>query len=229
MTRIVTFILSILLGASAAATLATAQQPTPLPAACPDRLVDASSLVCSCSAEAAASGSVWGDELYSDDSAICRSAVHAGTIGEGGGIVWVFERPGQNSYLSVTRNGVPSSSWGMWRRSIAFRPASEAPESDIDPAVAACPVNVRGQVAGATLTCSCTIAAMGSGAIWGDGFYTSDSILCRAARHAGAVGPYGGTVRARVTAGRASYPAATRNGITSGSWPSYPTSLAFDR
>lgn len=229
MARIVTFILSIIFGAGVAASLATAQQPRPEPAACPDRLVDASSLVCSCSAEAAGSGGVWGDELYTDDSAICRSAVHAGTIGTEGGVVWVFERPGQNSYPSAARNGVPSSSWGMWRRSIAFRPASEAPESDVDPAVAACPVNVRGQVPGATLTCSCTIAAMGSGAIWGDGFYTSDSILCRAARHAGVVGPYGGTVRARVVDGRASYPAATRNGIVSGNWPSYPTTLTFER
>lgn len=227
MTRIITFVVSALLGAGVAASLATAQQTAP--AACPARLAESSSLVCGCSAEAAAQGGVWGDELYTDDSAICRSAVHAGAIGPEGGIVWVFERPGLNSYPASTRNGVAGSSWGMWRRSIAFRPASEAPTSDVDPAVAACPVNVRGQVVGATLTCSCTIEAMSRGSIWGDGAYTSDSILCRAARHAGVVGAYGGTVRVRVAAGRPDYPAATRNGIVSGSWPAYPTTLTFDR
>jgi hypothetical protein len=226
------FALCTLFGAGLAAFILPAQAQKPGPPACPERLVGQASLVCACSAEAAASGSVWGDDLYTDDSAICRAAVHAGTITAGGGTIWVFERPGQDSYAAVTRNGIASNSWPAWRRSIAFRPAADADAAegaDVGPRVEPCPANLAGLSVGTSLSCACTIEAMSSGSIWGDGIYTADSILCRAARHAGAIGAYGGNVRARVVAGRGSYPAATRNGIASGSWASYGASLAFDR
>lgn len=228
MRRVVLFAICLISGAGFAAALMPASAQSGAPAACPDRLVGQDSLVCACSAEAAGSGSVWGSGLYTDDSNICRAAVHAGTISAGGGTIWVFERPGQKSYPAETRNGVASSSWGEWTRSIAFRPAAEAGAAD-GPRAEACPANVAGLEVGTSLTCHCTIEAMGSGSIWGDGDYTADSILCRAARHAGAVGAYGGTVRARVTAGHASYPAANRNGISSGSWGGYRASLTFER
>jgi hypothetical protein len=227
MPRIAAFLAAVLLGVAGA--MVAAAQSDPAPAACPDRLAGTPSLVCSCTADATRSGGVWGSDLYTDDSHVCRAAVHAGVIGEGGGTVWVFERPGLGAYPAVTRNGVPSSSWPAWRRSIAFRPASEAViADDTEPRAEACPENLAGRPEGTMVTCTCSIEAMSRGSIWGDGAYTADSILCRAARHTGAIGRYGGTVRARLVAGRPSYAAATRNGITSGSWASYRTSLSFD-
>ena len=229
MRRFMLFAICLLFGAGFTAALLPARAQPPATQACPERLVGQASLVCDCSAEAAAAGAIWGADLYTDDSAICRAALHAGIIPASGGTIWVFERPGQQSYPAVTRNGVASSAWPAWQRSIAFRPAGEAAAADYGPRAEACPANVAGLQVGTRLTCACTIEAMASGSIWGDGSYTADSILCRAARHAGALGAYGGTVHARVTAGRASYPAATRNGISSGSWPSYGTSVTFDR
>ena len=231
MTRIIIFALSLLLGAGAAGTLATAQQATAqqsLPA-CPERLVDAASILCSCTAEATASGSVWGSDLYTDDSRLCAAARHAGAIGAEGGAIWAFERPGLESSPAVTRNGVASSSWPAWRRSIAFRPAADASTASAQSGPEACPANVAGLAEGTALTCACTIEAMSRGSSWGDQTYTADSILCRAARHAGVIGAYGGTVRARVAPGQSSYSAATRNGITSSAWANYRVSLAFDR
>lgn len=224
MNRIVTLFAGLVFGGLGAAVAAQSGAPAP----CPDRLVGTPSLVCSCTAEAAGQGGVWGEDLYSDDSRICRAAVHAGAIAAAGGTVWVFERPGLAAYPGTTRNGVTSSPWQGWRRSIAFRrPEDAATATQSGPE--ACPANVAGRSEGFAITCACTIEAMASGSIWGDQSYTADSILCRAARHAGVIGEYGGTVRARVTAGRQSYPAAARNGISSGSWASYRVSLEFER
>lgn len=89
---------------------------------CPAQL-DASVpwLVCNCSAEAVANGNVYGSQVYTDDSPICRSALHAGMIGYQGGLVEVFESPGLPGYEAATRHGVESNSWGVYRRSIEFR------------------------------------------------------------------------------------------------------------
>jgi hypothetical protein len=196
------------------------------PPACPDRLVAGqSSLVCACSSEATASGSVWGSDVYTDDSAICRSALHAGAIGTGGGIVWVREEGGRESYPAVTRNSVASSAWGQWTRSIAFRPADEAG----DPAkmVQACPANAGGLDVGTVVRCGCSAEATASGAVWGDDSYTADSSICRAALHAGAVGTGGGAVELRVTAGLAGYRASTRNGVAAQSWGAFSKSFRF--
>ena len=212
--------------AGAGAALAVGQEKEAV-VACPDRLVAGqSSLLCACPSEATATGSVWGSDVYTDDSAICRSALHAGVIDTRGGDVFVVEAPGQDSYRAVTRNSVASSSWPQWRRSIAFRPTAEADRADT---LAACPTNAVGLPVGTRLACTCTAAAAATGSVGGSDPYTADSAICRAAVHAGEIRPAGGEVRLRITAGRDSYPAGERRGVTTGAWSSYPTSLEFGR
>jgi len=195
---------------------------------CPDRLVSGTAeLTCLCGSDATATGSVWGDEVYTDDSAICRSALHAGAIGTNGGMVRVVEAPGQDNYPAVTRNSVASSAWTTaWTRSIAFVGISDI-RSGVR--VPDCPFNVAGLGVGTRLTCACPAGATGSGSVWGSGPYTGDSAMCRAAVHAGAIGGRGGVIHARVAAGRASYAGSTRNGVEAANWPSYGTSLEIDR
>ena len=194
---------------------------------CPEKLVGGQpSLLCDCPSEATATGSVWGSDAYTDDSAICRAALHAGAIGTGGGLVFVVEAPGQDNYPAVTRNSVASSSWPQWRRSIAFRPPAEAGRVDT---LAACPFNVAGLAVGTRLDCTCTAAAAATGSVWGSGPYTADSAICRAALHAGEIGSEGGEVRLRVAAGRDGYTAGERRGVTTGAWGSYRASLEFGR
>lgn len=65
---------------------------------------------------------VWGTDIYSDDSSVCTAAVHAGVIGFGGGMVHIVIQPGQSQYIPSTRYGVTSSSWGQWGRSFSFIP-----------------------------------------------------------------------------------------------------------
>ncbi len=189
---------------------------------CPDRLDGQTpSLTCECTGAAArAGGSVWGSDVYTADSALCRAALHAGVIGEDGGIINVREAPGRGSYPAVNRNGVSSSSWASYPRSITFRGERVASR------ITACPDRLDASTP--SLTCECSdVAVGGGGTVWGSTFYTADSALCRAALHAGVVGEEGGVVEVREAPGRGSYPAVNRNGVSSASWASYPRSITF--
>ncbi len=69
----------------------------------------------------ATGGSVWGTDVYTDDSSVARAAVHAGVVSVGQTkIVTVTILPGQPSYPASTRNGVTTSSWGSWSGSFSF-------------------------------------------------------------------------------------------------------------
>ncbi len=96
-------------------------------------------------------------------------------------------------------------------------------------AVAACPYDARNLALGTELRCRCAAGVTNSGSVWGSGPYTADSMICRAAVHAGAIERGGGEVRLRITAGRERYRGSERRGVITGSWASYPTSLEFDR
>jgi hypothetical protein len=77
-------------------------------------------------------GSLWGTDVYTDDSSVALAAVHAGLLKVGErGLVQVTLLAGQNSYQGSTRNGVSSSSYGAWAGSFkveagpALKPESE--------------------------------------------------------------------------------------------------------
>jgi hypothetical protein len=64
---------------------------------------------------------IWGEDVYTDDSAICTAAVHAGLITRGeGGTVTIEIRPGQNAYTGSRRNGIQSDPWDAWDGSFVF-------------------------------------------------------------------------------------------------------------
>lgn len=66
------------------------------------------------------SATVWGTNPYSDDSAICTAAIHAGAISNGGGTFTVTITDGQSAYPASTANGVTTSTWGSWGRSFSI-------------------------------------------------------------------------------------------------------------
>ncbi len=74
-----------------------------------------------------AEGRVWGTAIYSDDSSICRAAIHAGAVDAAtGGPVTVTLHEGQASYPASEANGVQSEVWGPWQRSfVVSGPAAE--------------------------------------------------------------------------------------------------------
>jgi len=58
---------------------------------------------------------VWGTDVYTDDSSVCTAAVHVGLITlEEGGTVTIEIRPGEDSYESSERNGIESSPYPAW-------------------------------------------------------------------------------------------------------------------
>lgn len=70
-------------------------------------------------------GSVWGTDIYTDDSSICTAAIHAGaaTAAEGG-LVLVSYLPGQSSYPASQRNGIITYEWGSWGGSFTVAPVA---------------------------------------------------------------------------------------------------------
>lgn len=78
--------------------------------------------VVSCPPNGTAS-SVWGTDIYTDDSSICTAAVHAGVITlANGGTFEMMIMAGQSGYPGSTRNSVTTSQWGSWDRSFAIAP-----------------------------------------------------------------------------------------------------------
>ncbi|NCC14329.1 MAG: hypothetical protein EOM32_13270, partial [Spirochaetia bacterium] len=66
-------------------------------------------------------GTVWGTDIYTNDSCIGTAAVHAGLITfNAGGKVTLELVEGKPSYEGSTRNGVTSSSYGDWGGSYKF-------------------------------------------------------------------------------------------------------------
>ncbi len=66
------------------------------------------------------SASIWGTDIYTDDSAICIAAIHAGVLTAEGGVVKVIRLDGQSSYLGTERNGISTSNYGSWGASFSL-------------------------------------------------------------------------------------------------------------
>jgi LCCL domain-containing protein len=66
-------------------------------------------------------GSVWGTDIYTDDSSVCTAAVHNGRITlQQGGTVTIKIRPGLPLYTGSTANGITSGNWNSWNGSFIF-------------------------------------------------------------------------------------------------------------
>lgn len=74
-----------------------------------------------CPAEGTAQ-TIYGSDIYTDDSSICTAAVHVGLITlERGGTVTIEIRHGRSTYGSTTRHGIKSNNWGEYGRSFLIR------------------------------------------------------------------------------------------------------------
>jgi hypothetical protein len=72
---------------------------------------------------------VWGTDIYTNDSSVCLAAAHAGVITlADGGTVQVTMLPGEESYTGTERNGVTSLDYGQWGDSFSVE-AFELPEA----------------------------------------------------------------------------------------------------
>lgn len=75
-----------------------------------------------CPANCSLTGSVWGTNDYTTDSAICLAGIHAGVIeAASGGKVEVEITPGNQSYTGSSNNGVTSRNWGPYQSSFRVK------------------------------------------------------------------------------------------------------------
>ncbi|CAF3361865.1 unnamed protein product [Rotaria sp. Silwood2] len=66
-------------------------------------------------------GSVWGTDIYTDDSNLATAAVHAGVANNNETkVVHIKILPGQSSYEGTIRNGVTSLPFDVWKGSYTF-------------------------------------------------------------------------------------------------------------
>jgi len=207
----------------------------------------------SCTCGANAKGSVWGDGIYTTDSAVCAAAVHAGAAPATGGKITLKKAPGCASYAGAAKNGVTSSSWGSYGDSFYFPSAGgtgSCTTADAAPAdatadagagtatttaaaagtkvVAACPAAYRSIPGAGSGPFTCTCSSPAGGSVWGDGIYTRDSAICKAAVHAGALSAAGkGEVTVLPAAGCDAYKGSPKNGVTTSNWGKYGGSFTF--
>lgn len=74
-----------------------------------------------CPANCSAAVSVWGTDVYTDDSNVCAAAAHAGAIDLArGGPFEIAILGGRDGYEASTRHGVATRAWGRWSRSFAI-------------------------------------------------------------------------------------------------------------
>ena len=166
-------------------------------------------------------GNIWGGAggVYTDDSLLAMAAVHTGVLKEGDTAVVRFTiLPGQESYPSLTRHGVSSSSWQSWGGSYRIEGAAKEISSvyelrgrDLPPFA----VYVVGRL---------------DGRVWGSGSYTDDSDLGTAAVHAGLLKPgEAGFVTVTLEGGKAAYESSTQNGVTSRPYRSWEAGFRLSR
>lgn len=77
-----------------------------------------------------------------------------------------------------------------------------------------------------TMICYCDPQAS-TGSLWGTSIYTSDSNLCKAAKHSGVIGTSGGMIVVKGAQGQDSYLGSNQNDINSASYNRYGWSFYF--
>lgn len=78
-------------------------------------------LSCTCPASPSERSPVWGTGTYSNDSYICKAAIHAGAIDRSGGRVAIEILPDQLSYEGSLHNGISTMAYGQTRRLGSYR------------------------------------------------------------------------------------------------------------
>lgn len=173
------------------------------------------------------SGSLWGSDVYTDDSDLGTAAAHAGVLAVGQrGVVRVTILGPGNGFQGVQRNVVTSSSWSSWDGSFRVESAGDTGPLTCLPdpgtlmsVTAAVGATLRFQVTGST-----------EGYVWGSDVYTTDSQIAAAAVHAGVLRPgETGRIVLTIMPGRASYVSSTRHGVTTHGWGNFARSFRVSR
>ncbi len=170
---------------------------------------------------------IWGDNVYTDDSPLSAAAVHAGALQDGEkGLLRIAVRPARESYAGSTRNGMTSRPYGPFDGSFQILPPDAQADVTTLPAAPSLQ-SLRGKV-GEVLYIKLTGST--AGMVWGVDTYTDDSSLPAAAVHAGALrdGELA-IVKVTIAAPPQQYEASKRNGVTSQAWDTWDGCFRVER
>ncbi|NOQ64132.1 MAG: hypothetical protein GQ582_06430 [Methyloprofundus sp.] len=167
---------------------------------------------------------LWGSNVYSDDSALAKVAIHTGVLRLGeSGTVRVVIVPEQESYIASHYNTINSSSFSAWNGSYAVSNVSGNTALIPYPGSFSLPLTGFYNLAAFRDTVGAafhfTVTGENNTSIWGAGIYTDDSSLAVSAVHAGIIGlDQTATVKVSILAGQSSYNSSTAFGITSSTY-----------
>jgi hypothetical protein len=178
------------------------------------------------------SGSVWGSDVYTDDSSVAAAAVHAGALSVGEfGFVKVTLMPGQSRYEGSMRNGVTSQTYEIFDGSFRVEPAPQPWVVQLPGGEDASRLVPMGTLRGKTdLSFMVQVKGTTSGTVWGSGTYTDDSSISAAAVHAGLLKVDEiGMVRVIIMPGLDKYLPTEANGIKSQPYEKWEGSFRLER
>jgi len=178
------------------------------------------------------SGTVWGSDVYTDDSTPAAAAVHAGVLQPGEfGFVKITLLAGQPRYEGSVRFGVTSQNYEAWEGS--FRIEAAQPQATLqlpggeDASALVQFETLRGRTG---LSFQVQVVGTTSGSVWGSGIYTDDSSIAAAAVHAGLLKPAEiGILRVTIVAGQRNYAASESNGVKSQAFGGWDGSFRLER
>ncbi|KAI8485972.1 hypothetical protein Bbelb_362930 [Branchiostoma belcheri] len=174
---------------------------------------------------------VWGSGVYTDDSGVCRAAIHDGRLTNSGGRVTVYRWSGQTSYGGSTQHGVQTMDYGSWSSSFAFEPESSdlTGGGGIDGDSVTCSTDSTKMADDVdSMTVNCPSGCSHGADVYGTGVYTDDSGVCRAAIHDGRLTNSGGRVTVYRWPGQTSYQGSTKNGVQTLDYDAWGSSFAFE-
>jgi hypothetical protein len=177
---------------------------------------------------------VWGTDVYTDDSSVCVAAVHAGVITFAqGGTVRAWRGPAQISFGGSERNGVSTTNYGHFDGSFAFDRAAFArmPRAPEGATAYGWDQSLSTRRAERVLRQRAWCPPNGTAhTVWGTDVYTDDSSVCTAAVHAGLISlERGGTFTVSNAPGRPNYRGAARHGVTSQDYGEFAGSIRLSR
>jgi phage baseplate assembly protein gpV len=166
--------------------------------------------------------SLWGTEIYTDDSSICTAAVHMGLIDfEDGGAITMTLLEGEEEYTGSEENDIESSDWGTWSVSFSVSLTGEVIEVEWTTRAR----DLEGEI-GDTFEVLCPEDGAAS-SLWGTEIYTDDSSVCTAAVHMGLIDfEDGGQITVTLLEGEKEYTGSEENDIESSNWGAWGVSFS---
>lgn len=171
-----------------------------------------------CPAISEPSTEIWGTDIYADDSAICTAAIHASVLPmDQAGVVTIVMVGSADRFRGSPRNGVTSQDYANGDSAYIFSRSTEAGTIDWSTTALNIPEGFSSPV-----TVICPQRGESDVAVWGTDTYISESSVCGAAQHVGAITPQGGTVAVTKVPGTENYVASPQNGVESIAWAAWP-------